>query len=518
MTPSAVSVPAGTPQQFTATASFSDSSTQDVTASASWSSSDPTIATVSAGKASTIKQGTVTIQASFSANIGSATLNVLAAGACSTTIDLKLLVVSNGKTEADFGAIKQILDYVGTPYTVLDFKAQSSGITAAMLSDGACHGFYQGVIFANGSYVNTLPGMAVLTAYEQKFGVRQVNWFASPAAAFGLNPANKTIAANTTYTANFAPGASSVFSYVNTATPLTFSNATVYLASPLAGAVTPLIADNAGNVLSLIYDLGDGRQYLTQTFDSNQYLMHDLVVAYGLLNWVSKGVFLGEYHIYASAQVDDVFIADAEWVAGTKCGTDSDASSLPNFRINAADVDALVNWLDSKQSNPLLSSFILSLAFNGVGTTGDRDYTGLPSNAVDDLTPELKKYQARFNWISHTWDHPDSLNGMNQSLIDGQLVPNNSEAATLGLTNFNPANLVTPGVTGLNDTKVPGRNGQGRHPLRGDRYLGDRAGQQWPQSIAQRGHREQLRDAALRGAPPRQQHVLQRQQPGGLGC
>ena len=127
------------------------------------------------------------------------------------------------------------------------------------------------------------------------------------------------------------------FFYANTSTPITFSNATVYLASPLAGTVTPLITDASGNVLSLIYDLGDGRQYLTQTFDSNQYLMHDLVLAYGLVNWVTKGVFLGDYHIYAAPQVDDVLLSDAEWVVGTKCGTASDASSLPNFRINAAD-------------------------------------------------------------------------------------------------------------------------------------------------------------------------------------
>ena len=456
VTPNSASVAAGSFQQFTATASLSDNTTTDVSASALWSSTDSTIATVAAGKATALQSGPVTIQASYAAKSGNATLNVLPVGACATTIDLKLLVVSNGKTEADFGAIKQILDYVGTPYTVLDFKATPAGISAAMLSDGGCHGFYQGVIFANGSYVNTLPGMAALTAYEQKFGVRQVNWFATPSAAFGLNPANKTIAATATYTANFAPGASSVFTYVNTGTPLTFANATVYLASPVAGSVTPLITDSAGNVLSLVYDLGDGRQYLTQTFDSNQYLMHDLVVAYGLLNWVTKGVFLGEYHIYAAAQVDDVFLADAEWVAGTKCGTDSGASSLPNFRINAADVDALVNWQDSKQSNPLLPNFMLSLAFNGAGTTGDPDYTGLPSNAVDDLTPELKKFQAKFNWISHTWDHPDTLNGMNQAQIDGEIPPNNSEAATLGLTNFTIANLVTPGVTGLNDSKVPG--------------------------------------------------------------
>src|SRR5256885_6359792 len=73
------------------------------------------------------------------------------------TIDMKLLVVSNGKTEADFPAIKQILDYLGTPYDVLDMAVNPGGITSSMLSDGSCHGYYQGVIFAYGGYHHAPP-------------------------------------------------------------------------------------------------------------------------------------------------------------------------------------------------------------------------------------------------------------------------------------------------------------------------------------------------------------------------
>ena len=108
------------------------------------------------------------------------------AQACSTpTIDMKLLVVTNGKTEADFPAIKQILDYLGTPYDVFDMTVNTGGITAAILSDGSCHGYYQGVIFAFGGYIYTLPGMSILTSYEQEFGIRQVNWYMYPNNDFG---------------------------------------------------------------------------------------------------------------------------------------------------------------------------------------------------------------------------------------------------------------------------------------------------------------------------------------------
>jgi len=430
----------------------------------------------------------------------SVVIQTVQAQTCSTpTIDMKLLVVSNGKTEADFPAIKQVLDYLGTPYDVLDMTVNTAGITSAMLSDGSCHGYYQGVIFAYGGYIYTLPGMSILTSYEKTFGVRQVNWYMYPNNDFGFNyPYNGTISATGTDSANFTSAGASVFWYANTASPVTISNAYTYLGTPLSasalpsgGSLTPLLTDASGNVLSLIYDFGDGREYLTQTFDSSPYLMHDLVLAKGLINWVTKGIHLGEYHVYAAAQVDDFFINGSEWIPGTPCTdpithdrTPPDSTTLPFFRINAADMTSLVAWQNKFRSDPLLSNFKLTLAFNGVGTTGNTDWTGLPTPGVanDDLTTNVQNYQQYFHWISHTYDHPNSLNGLHKSdpggdpdtpqvdSIDLELLTNKYVANGTGqnldpdpsdsvnpiqLTDFNPANLITPGVTGLNDTSVP---------------------------------------------------------------
>lgn len=420
---------------------------------------------------------------------------------CSTpTIDMKLLVVSNGKTEADFAAIKQILDYVGTPYDVFDMTVTTGGITPAMLSDGNCHGYYQGVIFAFGGYIYTLPGMATLTAYEQTFGIRQLNWYMYPNNDFGFNyPYSGTIPDTGTDSASYTTAGASAFFYANTSTPITISNAFIYLGTPLSGtalpagaSVTPFLTDSSGYVLSLLYTHSDGRQYLTQTFDSNPYLKHDLLLAYGLINWVTKGIFLGEYHVFATAQVDDFFINDSEWIPGTPCTnpithdrTAPDATSLPFFRIKYADMASLVAWQNKIESDALLSNFKLTLAFNGVGTTGNTDWTGLPARGVanDDLTTTVQKYQQYFHWISHTYDHPNSLNGLHKSdpygdpntpqmdSIDLEILTNHYVAngsgqnldpdtsdtvSPINLTDFNPANLITPGVTGLNDLYVPG--------------------------------------------------------------
>src|SRR5215468_12324536 len=102
------------------------------------------------------------ISCSESVEHSGAAIRVAALTCSPPTIDMKLLVISNGKAESDFPAIQQVLDYFGTPYDVLDMSVNTAGITSTMLSDGSCHGYYQGVIFAFGGYIYTLPGMATL--------------------------------------------------------------------------------------------------------------------------------------------------------------------------------------------------------------------------------------------------------------------------------------------------------------------------------------------------------------------
>jgi hypothetical protein len=146
---------------------------------------------------------------------------------------------------------------------------------------------------------------------------------------------------------------------------------------------------------------------------------------------------------------------------------------------------SLVSWQNKVHSDPLLAGFTLSLAFNGVGTTGNKDWTGLATAGVgnDDLTGTVQNYEKSFHWMSHTYDHPNSLNGLHKSdvlgdpdtpkvdsidleILTNQYVANGSgqnldidpsdTVAPIHLTDFNAANVVTPGITGLNDPNVPG--------------------------------------------------------------
>jgi hypothetical protein len=608
-------------QQFSAVGSYSDGSTQDLTNLATWTAANPQEVTVSSAGLATVvatDNGAHAITASYGTYVayqdsdtGWITASTSAPISCpSPTIAMNILVVNNAEANsgagyADFPAIQQILNYVGTPYTVVDVSA-----AAPILSSG-CTANYQGVIFAYGGDYYSIPTwQTALISYEQTFNIRQLNWYDFPDPNYGLSYTNVQIPDTSTYTTNFTAAAAPVFFYANTATPLTITNASVDLATAdvaAGGSLTPLLQDTSGNIVSAIYTL-NGQQFLTQTFDSNPYLTHDLVVAYGLLNWVTKGVFLGDYHVYATQEIDDFFINDSEWIPSTTCLTNlatkdrtlPDASNLPVFRADASDMAQLVAWQTTKQKDPLLSpgttyettaasgKFELTIAMNGVGTSGNGDWTGLTAPIVassssggvatftaqdfsgqvgqqvtttnttnggggalngtwtitsvtksaattpgtatftatpvspttapptltakaengadditttatasvaDDLVGNLQNYQQYFHWISHTYDHPTTLNGLCQSSPTGvgcndiydtppiddinleiltnlwvASAPGGSNLDTdttvgpyndgglsqLTFTDFAPGNIVTPGVTGLNDPNVPG--------------------------------------------------------------
>jgi len=103
VTPAAPSIAKGTRQQFSATGSFSDGSTQDLTSQASWTSSSPTIATVSSdagskGLGTGVAVGTATISAALNGVTGSTTLAVTAAALQSIAVTPPNPSVAKGNT------------------------------------------------------------------------------------------------------------------------------------------------------------------------------------------------------------------------------------------------------------------------------------------------------------------------------------------------------------------------------------------------------------------------------------
>jgi len=99
VTPITAIIPVGVTQQFTATAMFSDSSSQDVSSNATWTPSDPTVATVSFfGRATSLKAGTITITAAFGGQSGTTQLTVSTATLVSIAITPASTVLAPGSS------------------------------------------------------------------------------------------------------------------------------------------------------------------------------------------------------------------------------------------------------------------------------------------------------------------------------------------------------------------------------------------------------------------------------------
>jgi hypothetical protein len=100
ITPSAPSIALGTTQQFTATGTFTDGSTQDLTGTAAWSSDTVSTATInSAGLASSVAIGAATVTANSGSFTASTILTVTAAVPVSITINPAAATIPVGTTQ-----------------------------------------------------------------------------------------------------------------------------------------------------------------------------------------------------------------------------------------------------------------------------------------------------------------------------------------------------------------------------------------------------------------------------------
>jgi hypothetical protein len=96
VTPANPSITKGSTQQFTATGTFSDNSTQ-VLSNAVWASGTTTVATINApGLATGVGQGTSTISATSGAISGSTVLTVTPASACATDVSGQIAITRSG--------------------------------------------------------------------------------------------------------------------------------------------------------------------------------------------------------------------------------------------------------------------------------------------------------------------------------------------------------------------------------------------------------------------------------------
>ena len=373
-------------------------------------------------------------------------------------IDLKVLLLGGTGAEPSYLAWKAELQREGVPFEAIAATPGHAPITAASLSDtlpgGIQEGKYQAVILATGGLVVCEATCAsalsssewsALESYEQTFNVRQISAYVYPGSTYGLNsptvsgPLDGSVGSLT-------PDGSMAFPYLNG--PVKIDTGTYgYQATPLATQATgasfdTLLTGPSGSALVGVYTHPNGTQELVQSFDGNGGQLQSELLRHGELNWVTRGVYLGDQRNYLAVNVDDVFLSDDSWNTATHT---TDYNPADAIRMTPADVDRAASW--SAQNG-----ITLGMLFNGGGS----DQYAAEHAGSDPLLTEFKEDAADFYWLSHTYDHPN-LDCATQAYTDTEFQSNTAWATKNGFST-NPAEVVTGEHSGLANL-IPGNPG-----------------------------------------------------------
>jgi hypothetical protein len=363
-----------------------------------------------------------------------------AAAATPVQLNLNVLLIGTGSSDPTTAAWQSALSSEGVAYTSVTASGGygAETVTLPALTAGSV-GNFNGVVLADSPAGFAAGQLSALDTYESSYGVRQVDGYMYPSPALGLTDASGGVL---TGTAQLTAAGLAALPGLKGTVP--FDTGTYGYPSTIgAGApLTPWLENAAGQVLAGVYqhpstDPQAGVAELSLTFDYNATMLQWLLLAPGLIDWVTQDTHLGLYRNYFGQDVDDNFIADNSWSSQYQCTpgateppdytcpagvANNPADTPPDVQMTAADVAYVAAW-------EVQSGIKLNLAFNAVGactapsgatssancagsvTDNGTTYTD-PGQVADASYPNdsglvnaLLADKADFNWITHTWSH-----------------------------------------------------------------------------------------------------------------
>jgi hypothetical protein len=413
----------------------------------------------------------------------------------SPPVVMKLLILAWNGNDGSYQSIARDLGQIGVPYDTVfvnNLTPDGSGnrLSGITLVDSAnARGLYQGIVETDSSFnvcTNTCTSLlsaadvSKLNAYASQYAVRMVCYYGPPGAAWGLQAADSgaTYTAASPLNVTLTPAGAAVFSYLNPAATIPVSGPALepagliqgssgiwaYRATPTAAAgetTTPLLMAGSYTV-GATHTTADGRETLALTMDNFPAFLHSTAFSYGVINWVTKGVFLGSRRVYLGPEIDDLLLGNWLYAPALHPACES-AGTCPTYFALAPDLQALVNWQANLKLDPLFGSFHHTFAYNGVGTTW--------FDPTDPIFSAIAASASQFTWVSHTWDHSNldcyATNSkgncipatLAQSLAE--LNQNIAVAGKLGIT-LDKTDMVTPfngGLTNPNFVKAAAQVG-----------------------------------------------------------
>jgi len=232
VTPTNPSVADGLAQQFTATGTYTDNTTQNLTSAVTWSSSLPAVAAVSNasgsnGLAATQSVGSTTVSAAIGSISGSSALTVTPASLVSIAVTPKSPSIANGTTE----------QYVATG-TYSDGSTKNLTSTVTWISSSPNTASISNASGSNGLATSAAPGSATITA-----AIGSV----SGSAALTVTPAMLVSIAITPANQNIADGTSQQYTATGTYTDGSMQNLTSAVAWTSSTPSVASISNAAGS-------------------------------------------------------------------------------------------------------------------------------------------------------------------------------------------------------------------------------------------------------------------------------
>jgi len=368
-----------------------------------------------------------------------------------------LLTTSTDPAQAPhFAAARDILETFLIPHEVVNLSETPFGQVPLTQPDGT--GRFQGVILAEGQLASgsnpmTWEDWNRLWAYERDYGVRELVLYTypgtypedrclTPVEGFSTPspPANDPdgIDLALRYPLTLTPEGQAIFSDLTGTLPV--RHAYAYKAT-LSGAcaATPLLRDADGYVFAIVRTTPDGREQLLLTFDQSPYLVHTWLLAPGLIHWLTRGVYVGEYSRYLRVDVDDWFLSTE--IPGDGPGVGNAAE----FRLSALEAYAVADKQAALRSYPVAQAFTLDIALNGCGAVSDPNpndslnpcdpsgtSAGEPLNQADGLLQATQVLKDTFRFYNHSYTHWD-MDFTDPAQARREIAENNRIASLLGL-------------------------------------------------------------------------------------
>jgi hypothetical protein len=242
VTPATPSIAKGTRQQFTATGTYTDNTTQNLTATATWASATAATATISnandatRGRASAVAVGTTVISATQNGVKGMTTLTVTAATLVSIAVTPALPSIAKG-TSQQFVATGTYTDATAQIITDTVTWDSATAATATISNAAGSHGLATGADVGTSvitATLGTVHGMTTLTVTAATLMSITVTP-AAPSVAKGMTK-------QFTATGTFSDASTQDLTNVATWVSATMATATIDSAGAVRGLATTLAA------------------------------------------------------------------------------------------------------------------------------------------------------------------------------------------------------------------------------------------------------------------------------------